>query len=174
MLAEPYWHKPKGNNSREDKAKSLSQQPRHPGVGALAPWHRRRRGKGTTSPTLSYGLPPSPHSITAGLTGSMGKQTLSNLPSKSRVHPALTKTNTQDAFKQQLEKPGAGIPKERECVQVWEAKLSCLRVLQACGQQQEGFQGAGLHPTLLPCELSLCRWRGTSAGCDGELPQLPV
>lgn len=116
ILAEPCGHKPKENNSREDKGKSLSQQPRHPGVGALTPWHRRRRGKGTTSPTLSYGLPPSPHSITAGMTGSMGKQTLSSLPSKSRVHPASTKINAQDAFKQQPEKSGAGVPKERECV----------------------------------------------------------
>ena len=43
-------------------------------LGVLTLHCRKRRRKGTTSPTLAYGLPPSHHLITPGQTHSMGKK----------------------------------------------------------------------------------------------------
>lgn len=110
MQAEPCRHKPKENRTMKDKANSVVEQPNHPGLRGSSLEPRKRRRKGTTSPTLPYELPPSLHLITPGQTYSMGK-THHPRPTRSPSHMSILfwqKWMLKNTFKQHLEKFWSG------------------------------------------------------------------
>lgn len=126
--------------------------------GFLTPQRRKRR-KGTTSPTLAYGLPPSLHLITPGQTHSMGKITVSktNLQSKSHVHLTLTKINAQVCIQ-----AATGKFWTRKTQEMWillsQAGTILMLSCPANVWAPAGVTGCRIAPCSGTCELSMCRW----------------